>query len=162
MPIRPIKVVSATDRQPDAAPTASELAPVVQQAAPYPVTVEPVMTDTTETATDLVAELAVEDSFDIVDEDSETREAIEDLILAYLNLVTEPTDDQLHKLAEAAGLDYATFEEVVLSLLSAEPSFDELDGEEDIEELDDNPSDDVEDSESDDVTDDDELVSTSL
>lgn len=56
------------------------------------------------------SELENEENFDEND--------LKSFIEAYLNLVPEPTDEQVHELAELLGFEYQLFERIVFSLFS--------------------------------------------
>lgn len=127
MPIRPIRSTSV--REPvDAIDEEPAMA--------YPNTVEtPPESDSTDVAdTDLdELEVLLEDTSTPAltnEEDEDLDSRLEDFVLSYLNLVPNPTDEQFHLLADAAGLDPAVLEETVYALLAENVEQEDLDEEE--------------------------------
>ena len=116
MPIRPIRSTSVRTVPAEQAS--------LTQAATYPNTVEPPpdsdLTDVSDSDAD-EPETLLEDTSTtaLTNEEAEELDSrLEDFILSYLNLVPNPTDEQFHLLAEAAGLDRAVLEETVYALLA--------------------------------------------
>lgn len=151
MPIRPIRSTSV--RTP-AEPVGQ------QQAAAYPNTVETPpesdLMDVADTDADELEALLEDTSTPALtnEEDEELDSRLEDFVLSYLNLVPNPTDEQFHLLADAAGLDHALLEETVYSLLAENVEKEE----EDLDEEEPEVPEESDDSEEDD----DELIPTSL